>query len=149
MVTKPIFVFDWQVKIFLKSKTEWLQKKQAEIKKKNSDLKTLEGSYDSNKARARLKITDTVKKVNQHYGLKYNRIAIRDTKTRWGSCSDKKNLNFSYKLYLLPEELCVYVVTHELVHLQEMNHSKNFWSLVAETVPDYKQHRKELRKYML
>ena len=63
----------------------------------------------------------------------------------WGSCSSKKNLNFSYRLYFLPEYLSDYIIIHELCHLKEMNHSKRFWDLVALVCPSYKDYRRELK----
>lgn len=82
---------------------------------------------------------------NQFYGFEYNRVAIRNQKTCWGSCTAKKNLNFSYKLMYLPEHLMDYIIVHELCHLKELNHGKGFWSLVGEVLPDYKLRIKELR----
>ncbi len=82
---------------------------------------------------------------NQQYNLTYRRISIRNQKTRWGSCSRAGNLNYNYKITLLPERLADYIIVHELCHLQEFNHSRRFWDLVAQTVPDYKQRRKEIR----
>jgi predicted metal-dependent hydrolase len=79
------------------------------------------------------------------YDLSYNRVAIRDTKTRWGSCSIKKNLNFNYRLALLPSHLIDYIVVHELCHLKEMNHAKNFWDLVSLALPNYKDSKLELK----
>ncbi len=78
-------------------------------------------------------------------GVKYNRIAIRSQRTLWGSCSNKNNLNFNCLLMLCPEEVRDYVVVHELCHLKEMNHSKNFWTLVEKYCPDYKTHRQWLK----
>ncbi len=78
------------------------------------------------------------------YNLKHNKIAIRNQKTRWGSCSKRGNLNFSYRIALLPEKLAEYIIIHEVCHLGQFNHSKDFWNLVALTVPDYKRLRKEL-----
>jgi predicted metal-dependent hydrolase len=74
-----------------------------------------------------------------------NRIAIRNTKSRWGSCSKKGNLNFNYRIVFLPPALADYLVVHELCHLGEFNHSPKFWNLVAKAVPDYKKLQKELR----
>jgi predicted metal-dependent hydrolase len=83
---------------------------------------------------------------NTFYGFKYNRIAIRDQKTRWGSCSKKGNLNFNYKIALIPEKARDYIIVHELCHLGEFNHSRNFWNLVKKTVPDYLEIRRALKK---
>ncbi len=77
----------------------------------------------------------------------YGRIAIRDQATRWGSCSGKGNLNFNWRLVLLPEDLVDYVVVHELAHRFFMNHSKAFWSVVEKEIPDYRSRRKRLREY--
>lgn len=78
-------------------------------------------------------------------GITYRRLAIKDTKTRWGSCSSKENINLHWKLALLPRALCDYVIVHELCHRREMNHSPRFWSLVEQVLPDYKERKAELR----
>ena len=82
---------------------------------------------------------------NEYYNFEYKRVAIRNTRSRWGSCSSKKNLNFNYRIILLPPELQDYLIVHELCHLEEMNHGPQFWSLVAEQAPDYKERIKSLR----
>lgn len=82
---------------------------------------------------------------NQHYGCQLRKVFIKNHKSRWGSCSSRGNLNFNYRLLFLPPHLVDYVIVHELCHLQEMNHSKKFWELVALAFPNYKALRKELR----
>lgn len=84
---------------------------------------------------------------NQLYGFRWKKVAIKNVSSRWGSCSSQGNLYFNYKLALLPEHLAEYVVVHELCHLGECNHSPKFWALVAKTIPEYKERRKELRAW--
>ena len=79
-------------------------------------------------------------------GIKYGRITITGAKTRFGSCSSKGNLAFSYRLMLYPEEAIDYVVVHELAHIVELNHSKAFYSVVENILPDYKERVKLLKK---
>lgn len=74
----------------------------------------------------------------------YNNITIKNQKKRWGSCSSAGNLNFNWRLILAPPEVIDYVVVHELCHLKQMNHSKEFWSEVEKVLPDYKVRKKWL-----
>ncbi len=86
---------------------------------------------------------------NQHYGFTIGRVAIKNQQSRWGSCSKRGNLNFTYRLALLPSELSDYVIVHELCHLSEFNHSPAFWVRVAECVPDYRARRMTLKSLAL
>ena len=74
-------------------------------------------------------------------GGRYSSITVRDQKSRWGSCSSRGTLSFNYRLIFAPSIILDYVVVHELCHLTHMNHSKDFWNLVASVMPDYKIHR--------
>jgi predicted metal-dependent hydrolase len=78
--------------------------------------------------------------------LKYSRIGITNASRRWGSCSHKGNLNFSWRLVMAPLEVLDYVVAHELAHLKERNHSKRFWNQVETIFPDYQKQRQWLRE---
>ena len=71
---------------------------------------------------------------------------LEEQKTRWGSCSAKGNLNFNWKLILMPEEILDYLVVHELAHRIEMNHSPAFWRVVEREIPDYEERRMWLKK---
>lgn len=77
----------------------------------------------------------------------YGRLTIRKQATRWGSCSTEGNLNFNYRIVLLPYPLAEYIVVHELCHLRELNHSSAFWNHVRAIVPDYKHRIRELRSF--
>lgn len=79
-------------------------------------------------------------------GVDYRTIAIRNQRTRWGSCSTKGGLNFNCLLMLAPKEVLDYVVVHELCHRKEMNHSKAFWREVERVLPDYKNYEGWLKK---
>jgi len=100
--------------------------------------------YFEHKEKARTFVHERLCSINEHYGFKYRRVSIRDTKTRWGSCSSQGNLNFSYKIIFLPPYLADYVITHELCHLQEFNHSKHFWNLVEQKIPDHHKCKEDL-----
>ena len=101
--------------------------------------------YLTHKEQARTLIHERLEYYNQFYKLTYNRVAIRDQRRCWGSCSSKGNLNFSYKLLFLPPCLRDYVILHELCHLRELNHSSQFWETMAEVMPDYKNRATALR----
>lgn len=83
----------------------------------------------------------------QHTGGSYARIAIRDQKTRWGSCSARGTLSFNWRLMLAPPAILDYVVVHELCHLTHMNHSAAFWQKVESVYPDYRTARKWLKDH--
>lgn len=83
---------------------------------------------------------------NKFYNFKINRVAIKNTSSRWGSCSSLGNLNFNYKIIYLRPELADYLIVHELCHLGELNHSKKFWALVGQTTPNYVEINRELRR---
>lgn len=102
--------------------------------------------YVAHKEMAREQVLSRLEYFNEHYNLSWNRVAIRNQRTCWGSCSSLKNLNFSYKLLFLPEHLRDYVIVHELCHLVELNHGSRFWALVEEQLPHYRTHMMELRQ---
>ena len=80
-------------------------------------------------------------------GATPGRVAIREQKSRWGSCSRKGNLNFNWKLIMAPPQALDYVVVHELCHLHEFNHSPRFWALVGQQLPDYEVWKKWLKTH--
>src|SRR3989344_5356580 len=101
--------------------------------------------YSTNKEVARAIVNERVRHFNAHYKLPVGKIAIRNKRSRWGSCSKKGNLNFNYKLAFLSPELRDYVIVHEICHIKEFNHGRGFWALVGETVPEWKELRKKLK----
>lgn len=111
--------------------------------------RTKSQQYVQHKEYSRKVILERLAHYNLYYEHELKSVYIRNQKTRWGSCSSKGNLNFNYKTALLDQELCDYVVVHELCHLKEFNHSQKFWDLVGETIPDYKVRRSKLHKIKL
>lgn len=98
---------------------------------------------------ALLLVQERLQYFNRIYGFTYFKIAIKNQKTRWGSCTRTGNLNFNYKIALLSPEIADYLVVHELCHLEQMNHSARFWKLVSRTIPDFVERRRLLRKSIL
>lgn len=111
-------------------------------------LKVYEGQLKSNKFKeilhkylfeqSRKFINSRVESYSKQHDFQYKRVAIKDTSSRWGSCSSEKNLNFNWRLSFAPLKVLDYVVVHELCHTVEMNHSSRFWDLVAKVMPEYK-----------
>jgi hypothetical protein len=115
------------------------------IVRRRVSLKGRRRHYLLHKERARELIETKVRYFSAMYGLEFNRIFVRNQKSRWGSCSKGGNLNFHYKLILLPEHVADYIIVHELCHLIHFDHSRAFWETVARTIPQHKAIRKELR----
>jgi len=82
---------------------------------------------------------------NHFYNFSYNKVFIKNQRTRWGSCSSNRNLNFNYRIINLAPELQDYLIVHELCHLQEFNHGQAFWNLVGLQIPNYKVVRTQLK----
>ena len=94
--------------------------------------------------RARALVHKLVRDEAPRLGVSVGRIAIRDQRTRWGSCSSRGTLSFNWRLVLAPLEVADYVVVHELCHLREPNNSPRFWRLVAAVRPGYREQRRWL-----
>ena len=97
------------------------------------------------RTQARMVLTERVKFFARKYGFKVGKIRISSARTRWGSCSAKETLSFTWRLVMAPLDVIDYVVVHELCHLRELNHSKAFWARVEKILPDYKKRRRWLK----
>lgn len=98
------------------------------------------------KARARANMVPFVEFYAGQLGRKVAGVALKDTKTRWGSCSNRARINLSWRIVMAPVEVQAYLCAHEAAHLVEMNHSPRFWALVHELMPDYATHRDWLKR---
>lgn len=152
-ITVPYGMSDERIesfaKKFVQEKGEWLLKAIDKLKKyapqgPKRTVAEIRKEYLEYKSIAKKLVTERLEFFNKIYGFKIGNITIRNQKSRWGSCSRRGNLNFNYRVALLPPELLDYIVVHELSHIGQMNHSKKFWDLVAKTIPDFKEKRKRL-----
>lgn len=144
-VSKPRFLSWARAEKFLEQKKDWILKR---YKPQNLELiKRNKANYYRDKEVIRQIIKERLVHFCAFYELDYKRLAIRDQKTRWGSCSKDGNLNFNYRLIHLPERLRDYVIAHELCHRREFNHSPAFWELLAKYFPNYRQLRRELKQH--
>jgi len=148
VVTTPINTSSNIVEQFLIKKSQWIFDKLDYFRSLNKSLiiKNTEADYLKYKQQAQLLAEQKVSEFNKIYGCNFNKINIKNQKTRWGSCSKKGNLNFNYKIALLPSKIVDYIIVHELCHLREFNHSQKFWNLIARAIPDYLEIRSELKR---
>lgn len=148
-ITAPYFFNENLIEKFIFEKAKWILSKLDYFKKQDFIFIKANGKNEflKYKEAAEILVKERIKYFNNFYGFNYNKISIKNQKSRWGSCSKNKNLNFSYKIALLPLEITDYIIVHELCHLKEFNHSPQFWKLVFQTVPDYIKKRKQLKSF--
>lgn len=135
------------IREFVAEQRDWIAQQYESLQSRDSIMMTVHD--DVTRARlvsdARELVHWRLEHFNKFYKFQYNRVAIRNQSTRWGSCSSGRNLNFNYRIVLLDPELQDYLVVHELCHLAEMNHGPRFWELVSHTIPNYRTLSKQLR----
>ena len=145
-VRAPLNTDKERIEKLLVKYSAWIEKNLALMEKKRElhrDRKPEEVA--ALKKEAKVYLAEKTEYYANIMGLKCGRITITSAKKRFGSCSSKGNICYSYRLMLYPEAAREYVVVHELAHLVEMNHSKKFYDVIAGVLPDYK-HRKRLLK---
>lgn len=149
VVTAPHAVSESRILRFITSKSEWILDaiKRFSTIPRSLSIRSSKRDFARYKNEAFALVNARLQHFNTIYNFAWNNIAIKNQKTRWGSCSQKKNLNFSYRIAQLPERLADYIIVHELCHLSELNHSRDFWKLVQKAIPDYKEIKREFKKY--
>lgn len=85
-------------------------------------------------------------RLSKVMGITYNKLTIRDQKSRWGSCSSQRNISLNWRLIFMHPMIARYVVIHELAHIRYMNHSREFWSEVERYMPNYQKYRGWLKE---
>lgn len=155
IVRAPQQITRREAELFVQKNAEWIKRTRREMELRCERQKEMAEEYripdytsltPMEKNKIRRHIMERLKLYAPQMGVKFARVTVRDQKTRWGSCSSKGNLNFNYRLHYLPQELMDYVVVHELAHRIHMNHSREFWEVVAAFDADYKEHRKRLKE---
>ena len=148
VVTSPYFFSQNKIENFLQAKADWILSKITDLQNRPKPLIAIGTyrDYQRHKKTAQALVINKIKIINTVHDFVFKRISIKNQKTRWGSCSKQGNLNFNYKIALLPERLAEYIIIHELCHLKEFNHSQRFWDLVGCIMPDYQLARRELRQ---
>ena len=136
-----------RIDAFVEGHREWVETQRARVREQKKNLHVItEEERHRGREEAKRRIPERVEYFARRMGVAYGRITIREQKTRWGSCSQAGNLNFNWKLVLMPPEVLDYVVVHELAHRREMNHSPRFWAVVERELSDYRERRRILRE---
>ena len=146
IVRAPFAMTREEIASFVARHEDWIRKKLVTFAGKPSGPTITEEGIRLLTERAHEIIPPRVKHYAALIGVDYNRVTIRHQKTKWGSCSGKKNLNFNCLLLLTPTEVMDSVIIHELCHLKYMNHSKEFYNEVLRVCPNYKTYDRWLKK---
>lgn len=147
VVRAPLRLPKDKIDSFVMEYRDWIEKQKKRVQELSSKRYVITERERTDGIQKALKIfPERTAFFAERMGVDYGRITVREQKTRWGSCSQKGNLNFNWKLVLMPQELLDYVVVHELAHRKEMNHSARFWAIVEQELPDYRKRRNELKK---
>ena len=143
VVTKPDRISPEIAAEFVRAKENWIKKKIEKYRK----VVPLPAS-DKTKSEILQFVKNRLAFYNDHYKYEIGEIRIKKQKSLWGSASKNKNLNFNQNIAALPLAHADYIIVHELCHLKQLNHSKEFWNLVSETIPNYKTIKHQLRNYI-
>jgi len=130
---------------FVEQKINWIKKHSNNMKEliqKSKELPKID------KEEARDKLGKRLSELAMEHNFQYNRVSIRNQRTRWGSCSSKDNISLNMKLLHLPNQLIDYILLHELVHTRVKNHSQDFWNELETVVPNARTVDKQLRDYL-
>jgi len=147
-VAVPYGVSFDQARQFAQSKRNWIKKhlyKMKQVEKEHESFS--KHSTEINRAEAGKKLVNRLDELSEQHGFSYNKVSVRNQKTRWGSCSSKNNISLNMNLVRLPDEMIDYVLLHELVHTRIKNHSHEFWAELDKLVGDAKGMGKKINEY--
>jgi len=135
---------------FVYAKVDWIQGQKVKMRAYSHTGGTAKPTVDIiDREEARRRLIARLEHLAAQNGFTYNRVFIRNQKTRLGTCSSKNNIGLNTKVSCLPEELMDYVILHELAHTRVKNHGKEFWMLMDELVGDGKAMAKKVREYSI
>ena len=142
----PFYTEDEKIENLVQAHQEWIISHLEKMEKRIDSTPILtEEDIRAMKKEAKQNLSEMVERFARFMDLKYGRITITSAKSRFGSCSSEGNLSFSYRCMFYPHEVQEYIVVHELSHLVHMNHSQDFYKLVASVLPDYKKRAQYLK----
>ncbi len=146
IVRAPMKMPARDIESFIAKHSGWIDKQKCRIQAQSEGRRSLSAEeIAALREKAKLHIPRRVSYFAEMMGLYPSCVKITSAATRWGSCSAKNSLNFSYRLMLLPDELIDYIIVHELAHIKEKNHSERFYAVVRTAMPDYKGRQTKLR----
>ncbi|MFC2052082.1 M48 family metallopeptidase [Chloroflexota bacterium] len=131
------------------SKIDWIKMQLEKMKQYEQEYNFTSGVNNNiDKTQAKSMLIGRLKYLAEKHGFTYNRVFIRNQRTRWGSCSSKNNISLNMKLIRLPDELVDYVILHELTHTHKKDHGKAFWTEMDKLVGDGKKMSSRLKKLL-
>ena len=150
VVKAGFFTAESTIEKFVNSNIEWIENQRRYYKNKYHYIKIVtESEREQVKKQLLTVMSELTEKYSIIMGVKPEKVRITTAEKRWGSCNAKGTICYSYRVMFLSQKCKEYIVIHELCHLEQMNHSKDFYSLVAKYMPDYKQAEKELDGYYI
>lgn len=150
MVLAPSFTWNFFIDRMVRRHADWVIQKLAYWKEQTARHPPRPQILDSSREAFGLKTRERLAAVLDSYadrlGVRPRSVQVSNQRRRWGSCTVRGDLRFSWRMAELPPEIFDYIVVHELAHLKEMNHGPRFWALVSAVFPDHKTHRRWLRR---
>ncbi len=149
IVHAPAYVWGPLIDRFVRRHVPWILKKQAYVKERFASRILPPSFSDAEREgftqETQKRLPESISRYAEPLGVSPRSVRVAHQTRRWGSCSSRGDLRFSWRMALIPEPVFDYIVIHELSHLKVLNHSPAFWALVASVCPDYKTHRRWLR----
>ncbi len=131
------------------TKRQWLKDHLRRMAVIEDEIRSRHNPPVINLRMARQFLVERLAELAGEHGFSYNRVFVRNQKTRWGSCSGKNNINLNINLVQLPRELIDYTILHELVHTRVKNHGPQFWEELGKYIADPRAVDRELNKYWM